>query len=241
MTWRGGWKLSRWDAALVLSAVFTLTISISAQAQVMQAIPQGQQLVVTGTLTRDGATEGVTVTRQAPNKVRLDIQTGGALVFDGAKPWAQGATLSSENEDLLESLVDDSPEGISTSMAAGIRPPVLLLRRVEINAANPAAAVGRLLDVYDLYGPVRGRSAPVVRRKRAFFDTDTLLLNHVYYRVNDSAGDHGIYVVRGNWQRIDNKFVPFSIARYSDGNRVFSLTFTSGQVTAQTSGLFTQP
>ncbi|HVT91465.1 MAG TPA: hypothetical protein VHD76_01375 [Bryobacteraceae bacterium] len=202
-----GRTLSGWDMALRVIVVFTLEIAASAQVQVMQAIPQGQQLVVTGALTRNGATEGVTVTRQAPNKVRLDIQTEGAVVFDGAKPWAQGVTLTSENEDLLESLVDDSPEGIFTAMVAGIRHPVLLLRRVEINAANPAAAVGRILDVYDLYGPVRGRSAEVVRRKRAFFDTDTLLLNHVYYRVNDSTGEHGIYVVRDNWRRVNNGFV----------------------------------
>ena len=206
--------------------------------------PGKERQTFTGTLTNSGQNYAVRVTLELPNKVRIDGAWGTtrSVGFDGSKNWASGGSISDSDEDLLETLLEDSPEGMLFAVRrnAGLRAIATFARFDDGSTPNYK---GPLVDILQVTGPTESRDAKTTRVKHYFFDSTTRLLAEVDYFVKRADGSTAaVRVQRSNWTTVNGEKVPGTVTRIENGQVALSLSTSSQSFAAAgNDGTFTGP
>jgi hypothetical protein len=202
--------------------------------------PGKERLVIVGTLTQSGVTVPATITYQLPNSVRIDLAAASprSLTFDGTKSSATAETDS----DMMESLLDDSPEVMLDSLAHGMRLRTLAYR-ARLDDGTTRNYGGPWAAIYQLVGGVPSRANLVLRQKHFYFDSQTHLPTSVRYQIKRTDGSIvAVETARSAWTSAVGEFFPGTITRTENGAIVFVFHSTSATVgSAATDGIFVSP
>jgi hypothetical protein len=190
--------------------------------------PGKEVLTGTGTLLTDSngtqKTAAASIVWQIPLKIQVNAGSA-PLIFDQASTASQAAQ---DNSDLLETLVDDSVEGLISMSNQGGATRLLGTAFREQGAAQTAPAYD---IVQMLYADVlkKGRRSA----KAYWFDSATKLLAKVTY-LSDSGSP--IEVTVGNWQKVQGENIPFLVERRDNGVLTLRLSLSSASVAAAPQG-----
>ncbi len=201
--------------------------------------PGNERVVTTGVFLKAGNRTSMRVTRELPNKIRIDMGTGTpkAVASDGMNaPWETGQ-LSDDDLDLAESLGEDCAEAVLSGVQNGFAVRPLGERFRTDRGANPDYR-GPWLDIFEIVGltNLHAKAQPV--RKHFVFDSDTKYLRYVRYQ-GSRPGVTTVQTEWSGWVRINGQAVPTRAARRENGVEVWS--FSQDQITigpAQADGAF---
>lgn len=191
--------------------------------------PGKERVVISGVLTDASGEAPAQIIVQQPVLFRLDKQGAKAVSvgFDGAQGFAaQKSQTSADDEALLESFSDDSPEGFlhAASGGAGLW---LVGRRFRVQDPTNATPTTQWVDIYAMLRPVKQRKDRLLRQKMYHFDSNTRLLSRVVYQ--SSAGGPMVETIFEGWQNISGQAVP-TVWKRRDGGRVVFSFRTTGAV-----------
>lgn len=203
--------------------------------------PGKERRTLIGTLTQAGQTYPCTLVQELPNKFRID--KGGSapatIAFDGHIAWASYGNLTEKDQDILESLFDDTPEILLVSVLHGgaIR---LLINHGRMDDGSSHTYTGPFVTVYQLVAPAVSRTDQ--RQKQFYFDSATRLPILTRYRIKRSDGQTAlIETSSGNWTTVGAEFTPSSIKRVEDGKDAFVFqTNSASYEPSATDGIFTK-
>ena len=190
-----------------------------------------------------GAQSPAQLVYQLPNRFRF--QTTGPLnrivVFDGETPRSTRAQIDSAEEDLLESLLADSPEGFFDDLRAGsaLR---LLGRRFRPGTAIAPDYRGPSFDIYELARTVRTRRDRRNRVKRFYFDSASALLLRVRYADASRAPQVTVETRFSQWRDFAGNPLPGQVERWENGKLVFTFRLASADLLPRgDEGIFRNP
>ncbi len=189
------------------------------------------RLVLTGTFSPAKSTPvPAQIMYQWPNLFKF--QTSGsepaALTFDGKDAHSKKSSLDTTDQNLLESLLDDSPDGLFASLMAGssLR---LIGRRFHPAPSVSPSYNGPSFDIYESVGPVLGRQGDTHRSKRFYFDSKSGFLLSVRY---DNAAKLKTETRFVGWRDVAGTAVADRIERWENGDPVFTFDLLAAQVLA---------
>lgn len=188
--------------------------------------PGKERVVFSGVLTDASGDVPAQIILQQPVLCRLDKQGANAVSvgFDGAQGFAaQKSQTSADDEALLESFSDDSPEGFFNAAAGGAGL-WLVGRRFRVQDSTTATTTPQWVDVYAVLRPVKQRKDRLLRQKMYHFDSNTRLLSRVVYQ--SSSGGPMVETIFEGWQSINGQAVPTVWKRREGGRVVFSFRTT---------------
>ena len=197
--------------------------------------PGKEQILIYGTLTRAGipAPTPVVLNMEIPNRMTLTIQNGiSAQVtqFDGTdSSWM---ALAPAERDVVETLLFDTAESFFFSQTKGSATRFLGFR-FRPNAQN---TTGPFHDVYAV-APSSTFTSNTQGAKLFYFNSDTLLLDAVRYRVERKAGPVQVQVKLTNWTVTDGQQVAWRVERWDDGMNVLTLVVNKVVFAPKTTGI----
>jgi hypothetical protein len=173
--------------------------------------PGNERIMLRGVLTNSLGSNPAQVIIEIGGKARVDVPNK-SVRFDG-KMASSGIT--SGDEDILESIVDDLPETLieATALGGGFR---LIGQRFK-------SSNGELCNIYDAWTPVKSNSKRQRPYKRYCFDSNTMLLLWVQYRDGTDQKASFIETRYSEWIFINGQAVPGKIQKTRDGINVFVL------------------
>ncbi|MBI4471610.1 MAG: hypothetical protein HY646_03010 [Acidobacteria bacterium] len=171
----------------------------------------------------NGTRSTVELIHQLPGLVRLQAANSRVLVFDGNSRRGSGGFVTND-EDLLESIVLDSAEGMLWSLQEGGSMRLLGLRFGPDPKRLPDYN-GPRYDIYEITGETHTRQDRLRRTKRYYFDSNTGLLVRTRYR--DSRRSVDVETRFSRWATVDGSAYPGSIERYEAGRLVFAFHATN--------------
>ncbi len=223
-----------------LSFPLQLQGSVMALGSRLQKTGQERETLV-GTLTNSTGSSPGKVTFELPNKVRIDWRgaTVRSIGFDGTSNWASDGMLSEQDENVLETFLEDSPEGMLNAIRRTASLRVIATYARFDDGSTPI----RSADIYQVIGPVQSSSAKSIRQKHYSFDSNTRLLIEVDYLVKRSDGSTvGVRVQRSNWNNVGGQLAPGTVTRVENGTTVFSLGSANATFSAAAAdGAFSAP
>lgn len=174
-------------------------------------------------------TSPVQVVWQIPLKIRIDAP-GAPITLDWSQSTPPGQAAK-DNSDTLESLLDDSIEGLTSidNQAGSSR---LIGKGFRDKGSNPT---GQAFDVLQLsYRSTLRNGASL--NKLYWFDSKTKLLSRVTY--NSTSGG-SVEVRLSDWRTVQGETIPFLIERQENGQVTMRLTLASVAVgNAAQDGIF---
>lgn len=189
--------------------------------------PGNERTVYTGSLREGSQATATIVTAELPNKIR--IQQSGAvakvIAFDGSR---LSARLVEADEDLLETLFGDSPELFFYSLGrtAAWR---LIGQNARLDDGRSPIYTGPREDIFQYIDRPTFRAAGITRQKHYYFDSKSLLLSRVRYRIRKAGGADVLVETRySDWRKVGSQMLPARIERLEDGKARF--TFEASEV-----------
>lgn len=164
---------------------------------------------------------------QAPGWVRFDQTNKPPLAYDDVVGLQNAGSLSASDTDVLESLLDDSPQ----SFLYGFRRSTayrFLGSRFRTDDGKTPNYQGPWYDIYAVLGPALAKPGAPPREKFYYFDSVTGLLWKTVYVL---PGGVRVSTEYTNWTRSasDDPF-PGQIVRKENGSAIFTFTVTSAAV-----------
>ena len=194
--------------------------------------PGKERMVLTGTFSGPAQSTPATLTFQWPSQFRFAASASRSLGSDGSNYWASDNNLSEQDEDLLESFIDDSADGLLSDLRQS-RSMRLVATRVRMDTGATPNYAGPWSDVYQVSGVVQSRSAKPVRSKLYYFDWKTRLLVEVDYLQKRADGSIiSVQVKQSNWTSVGGQLVPGTVVRYENGKSVFTFTASNAAFAA---------
>lgn len=202
---------------------------------------RGQERVtLTGTLNWSAGTSTVRLTWEYPGLLRVDLDTGRILTFDGMRFSTNGEPLESHESRLIEALLQDSPEHFLIGQATGFASRLLGLR-FRLDNGRDRAYRGPYYDVFAVVNPSGGQ-ASARARKFYYFNSDSQLLERVRYEAPGPGGPVQAETELADWRTEQGERVPYRITHSRAGETDFSCTFTAVTVGPRVNdGIFTRP
>jgi hypothetical protein len=217
-----------------------LQVSVAALGTRLQT-PGNERGTLSGTLANSTGSSPATVIYELPNKLRINLMgtSGGSIGSDGSANWASGRTINEQDEDLLETFAEDSPEGMLHAILKTASVRLIATHALMEGGQTPNPPV----DIYQVVGPVQSSAAKTVRQKHFYFDSGTHLLIEVDYLLTRSNGSTaGVRVQRSHWTTAGGQMVPGAITRLENGKIIASFTTTSAAFSpAAADGMFSHP
>ena len=201
-----------------------------------------ERVILTGTLTDANGSLPITITRELDQNFRIDI--GGSkpkTLIAGNLPGTPSVTASLSSEDiaLLETLIDDSPEGFLYGFLDGVPYRWLGLRFRTDDGTKPNYE-GPWYDIY-----IRARKLTMLpgspqHQKFTLLDSTTALYAFSRYTSASGGSQVQVQVSYSNWTTNSNgQQIPGTITRTENGAQVFSIQITSkANAPTQQDGLF---
>jgi hypothetical protein len=193
-----------------------------------------ERLVLTGTLeqaTRNTAASSVRITIDIAGQLRMD-STGGpsvTVVYDGQQIKNSGAGQGKADQDLADSLSQDSMESVITGLIQGNAARTIASHARWADPRSPSTPI--LCDVVQQYDRSSASWRDPEQAKTYCFDSTTHLLAAVMYRTPSKAN---VITRFSDWRSIENQgqMVPFKVERLENGNAVFTLTVQKAELQA---------
>ncbi len=190
--------------------------------------PGKERLSVTATLSRAGDSQlaEVVAVWEFPEQLRLTIQRGiqtRVIRFDGEQAKAAGNPLDSDEQDLIETLVYGTAEHFFFTQAQG-KATRMLGTRFRIDDGSSANHSSPSYDIYQVADQVKTSASQKEQEKLYYFNSDTLLLARVSYRINRDGSEVKIEEVTGDWGNEQGQQVARRIERFENGKSIFVLT-----------------
>jgi hypothetical protein len=188
-----------------------------------------ERVTLAGSLTRNGEkATTLTAVYEPSRKMRLQGGDGKNVVYDGSAVKGS-SSVSSSDEDLMESLFEDSPDGMLYLLpqARLFRP---LMYRARLDDGKAAKYTGSYVDIYELILPVPTRAKTTARQKHFYFDSDTGLLMKVVYL--DANSGNKVQTLFQNWKLVNGTMTPGLITRVENGTTKLSFTVSDASVGA---------
>ena len=204
--------------------------------------PGKERLTLAGTLNRASEQPVVfAAILEFPDRLQITTQSGTqsrTIVFDGQSVRAVGGSLTSAEEDLIESLVYDTPEHFFSAQSAGV-PTRHLGNHFRTDDGSTANYAGPFYNVFSVMDLVK--VTPETRSQSKFycFNSETRLLEKVHYQTLRNGASVEVETRIGGWRRIEREQVPSRIIRKENTQQVFVLTITSATLSPRISdGIF---
>ncbi len=201
-----------------------------------------ERITLTGTVTRASGTNPVVVIWELPGRLRVEETSAGVLrvlAFDGARSWTSTGTITPEDQQLFETLLNDSAERFFIAQMQGA-PRRFLGEGFRIDDGRTAGYSGPFYDVYEVNEAIR-TAQQTVRQKFYAFNAATGLLDRVRYDL-PSSGTRIPVEVRVTWRGQDGQQVPSQIIRSQGGQPTLTFVFTAAVLTPRVvDGIFTNP
>ena len=200
-----------------------------------------ERRTLVGTMAEAAQTYPCSLIQELPNKFRID--EGGlqpiTVAFDGKSTWASYGNLTQPDQDMLESLFDDTPESLMLLLHRGA-PARMLVNRGRMDDGSSPTYSGPLVTIYQLVAPPISRTDR--RQKQFYFDSTTRLPVLVRYQNKRSDGRAvSVETSFTDWTAINGQFVPGKVMRSEDGKRVFTFQANNARFDAATDdGIFTK-
>jgi hypothetical protein len=190
--------------------------------------PGKERLSVTATLSRAGDSQPVEVVAvwEFPQQLRLTIQRGiqtRVIKFDGEQAKAVGNPLDSDERDLIETLVYGTAEHFFLTQVQG-KATRFLGSRFRIDNGSFANHSGPSYDIYQVADQVKTSATQREQQKLYYFNSDTLLLERVSYRISRDGSEVKIEEVISDWGKEQGQQVARRIERFENGKSIFVLT-----------------
>lgn len=194
-----------------------------------------ERLTLAGTLTRtNGSPSGqVQLISEYPGRLRLELQASGqtrVTGFDGEQMWMAGATPDRKEEDLVETLVDDSVEHFFLGQMQGVATR-LLGTGFRTDDGEAEEYFGPLYDIYEITEQIKIGQETSERTKHFYFNSNTHLLEKVRYGLERDGIQINVKVEISDWQSVQGQQVPMRIVRIENDTPVLTLTLNSPSVT----------
>jgi hypothetical protein len=186
--------------------------------------PGNERVAQVGTLVTAGAQPvPLTVTYEISGKARIDLPDR-SIGYDGTNTWASKGAVAQEDLELLEALVNDSPEYLFMGQAQHLvtRYYGPAFRFDDGKAKN---YTGPYYDVHEVVDSVIGTKQTQVRIY--CINSQTYTLERVQQDTLRSAKKVRIETVLGAWKYFGGQQFPTSVTRTQDGQQLFSLTITN--------------
>lgn len=224
-TLRGQSKTTAANPALLQRETFPPQLKVAVDALGTRVVKSGnERVMIAGVLTRGKNPSAVTVTREMPNKIRIDLgpANGRALGFDGNSPWASDQ-LSDDDLDLAESLGDDSAESALFNLqnGAGIRQ---LPARFRTDNGATANYKGPWLEIFETLTTTKSRSTNNTRQKHLVFDFSSHLLLYVRYKILRGTTPVTVQTEWSGWKQVNGQAVPALVRRRENGTEIWNLS-----------------
>lgn len=176
-----------------------------------------------------------------PDRLRLSLGApqNRALIFDGQQAKALLTPATSDDLDLIETLVYDSAEHFFAAQMQGKAMRFLGSRFRLDDGSNPDYS-GPYFDVYKVADQIKasGHERPA---KLYYFNSDTFLLERVTYVINRGGADINVETKLSDWQETGGQQVARRIERFENGRSVFVLTSWSAALAHRADdGMFVQ-
>jgi len=170
-----------------------------------------ERITIKGILKKSSGSKPIQVIIEKGGKARIDTSSK-SVRFDG-KNVSNG--INSDDDELLESFVDDLPENLIETTASGAA-----LRLIGHRYKD---AQGKLCNIFDAW--ILSKSNPQRQRtfKRYCFDSNTMLLSWVQYRPDGETKGTLLETRFDDWVVISGQAIPATISRRKDGIIIFSL------------------
>lgn len=176
--------------------------------------PGKERISINGVLSDSSGSNAATLVIEKGGKARIDVpaKNSKSIRFDGK---SVSKNVGTEDQELLEALVDDLPEVFIEETASGIGFR-LVGRRFE-------GEKGELCDVYEAQMPAKSNPKHLRPIKRYCFDSNTMLLSWVQYPESNAANASIIETRFNDWIIVNGQMFPSTISRRKQGKVVFTL------------------
>jgi hypothetical protein len=198
-----------------------------------------ERLTLGGTLNRAGE-QGVTFAAisEFPDRLRFVTQTGAQARVIKFYGQSLDSTLSAAEQDLVQSLVNDSAEHFFKAQAQGA-PTRHLGDRFRADDGSIENYTGPYHDIFLMQDTLTIGSEKRSPTKLYYFDSETRLLEKVTYQISRGGQTVDIETRSSEWQKIQGQQVAHRIVRLENGQEVMSLMITTAAVSARVDdGLF---
>jgi len=191
-----------------------------------------ERMTFSGNLTKGGISRSAVLTVQLPDSGRIDLGGDGAggpprsLGFDGQTRWASDGTFSQDDADLMESLLEDSPETMLQRVSHGATA-TLFARHARISNGKTDNYQGLRVAAYQVF--VAAQLAPdhIARTKLFLFDSNSHLPCSVRYSELRSDGTRtATETTRTGWTSMQEEWAPQAITRTENGKTAFTFEIT---------------
>jgi hypothetical protein len=189
-----------------------------------------ERTILVGTFAEASGSHQAQVTWEAPGRIRFDRTNQPSLVYDDVVGLQNASSVSSSDADVLESLLDDSPE----SFLYGFRQDKayrLLGTRFRTDDGKTPNYQGPWYDVYAVVGLALAKPGNPRTEKFYYFDSVTGLLWKTVYLL---AGAVKVSTEYNNWTgNTSGDPFPGQIVRRENGSAVFTFTIAAASVGAE--------
>jgi hypothetical protein len=190
--------------------------------------PGKERLTLTGTLTRSEGSqlEDVVAVLEFPERLRLTIQRGvrtQVITFDREQAGSKGNGRDAGEQALIETLVYGTAEHFFMTQKRG-EATRLLGTRFRIDDGSTANYTGPYYDVYKVADQIRSATNQREQETLYYFNSDTLLLERVFYQINREGSTVKVEEITSNWGTEQGQQLPRRIERIENGKSVFVLT-----------------
>jgi hypothetical protein len=168
---------------------------------------------------------------EIPGRVHLERAGHAPVTVDPSSPsyQAQLKQLSAGDAGIIESLLDDGPEGFLYGIVQGHARRFLGSRFRLDDGANPSYA-GPWFDIYENVGHARSLSGTPLVQKHFFFDSVTKLLVRTTYSDSHTGAPVLVLTEFSGWTSQAGQAVPGRIVRKENGVAAFALNVTAATV-----------
>ncbi len=193
--------------------------------------PGKERLTVTGSFQRAGDPQPsiLSAVFEFPDRLRLTAQNGvqtRVLTFDGQNAGAVGDSLTAPERDLIETLVCDTAEHFFSMRMLG-QPMRFLGSRFTIDNRLSADYTGPYYDIYQIGDLIKPSPDQRQQAKTYYFNSDTLLLERVRYKIKSGGSEVLVEVLISDWRKAQTDQIARRIERIENGKSVFVLTLGS--------------
>lgn len=193
--------------------------------------PGRERLAVAGTLVRPNASrsESFSAVLEFPDRLKLTFQNGiqtRVIIFNGDESKAAGKPLDRDEIDLIETFVHDTAEHFFCTQMQG-EATRFLGSRFRADDGLDANYRGPYYDIYQVTDDVKAASDLLVRSKRYYFNSDTLLLERVRYQITRDGATVEVETLLGGWQKEQGQQIARRIERRENGRTVALITLGS--------------
>ncbi|MCI0625143.1 MAG: hypothetical protein L0387_26455 [Acidobacteria bacterium] len=204
-----------------------------------------ERVVLQGTLQRTGSPAiPVKLTRELPGLLRLEEAAGTqtrVTTFDGKEIKKSGGLVSQQDEDLLETLLNDSADHFFIAQAQGA-PVRFLGSRFRLDDGRTKTYQGSYYEVYQVTDRAKIKREAGQQSKLYYVNSDTLLVERVRYEMVRDGARIRVLVQMSQWGQIQDQRLPRQIVRLENGQPVLSLSITAAAVSPRVDdGIFSNP